>query len=148
AGLVGAGLIAGGWVVTNEITARNGADQFQTALSASTRFQNQALTLFSDVANRQTFTAQEALDMRKISSLYGQAADSLAASPAPTAYVWYRDGLIGNYREAADIATGYSYLSSSSSQSAFDALYARWQARVSDLSKLQARLGTHQGRSP
>src|SRR5438874_8457369 len=44
-GLVGAGLIAGGWVATNEIAAQNGADQFQTALSASTRFQNQALTL-------------------------------------------------------------------------------------------------------
>ena len=86
--------------------------------------------------------------MRKIASLYGQAADSLAASPAPTAYIWYRDGLIGNYREAADIATGYSYLNDLSSQSAFDALYTRWQARVGDLSKLQARLKTQQSRSP
>ena len=86
--------------------------------------------------------------MRKIASLYGQAADSLVGSPAPTAYIWYRDGLIGNFREAADIATGYSYLTSSSSQTAFDALGTRWQARVSDLSKLQARLKTQQGRSP
>jgi hypothetical protein len=148
AGLIGAGLIAGGWVVTSEATMQTQMNQFEAALNASTKYQNQAAALFADIGNRQIFTAQESLDMRKVSSLYGHAADTLAASPAPTAYVWYRDGLVRNCREAADIATGYSYLSSSSSQSAFDALYTRWLARVGDLKQLQARLKAQQSRSP
>jgi hypothetical protein len=148
AGLLGAGLIAGGWVATSEATMQTQMDQFEAALNASTKFRNQGAALFADIGNRQIFTAQEALDMRKIASLYGQAADTLGASPAPAAYAWYRDGLVRNCREAADIATGYSYLSSSSSQTAFDALYTRWLARVRDLEQLQARLEAQESRSP
>jgi hypothetical protein len=72
--------------------------------------------------------------------LYGQAADTLAASPAPAEHVWYRDGLVRNYREAVDVATQFATLTSASSQSAFDALFARWKGRVDDLKQLQARL--------
>lgn len=148
AGLVGAGLLAGGWVVTSEATMQSQMTQLGAALSTSTKLQNQALALFTEIGNRQTFTGQEAIDMRKVASLYAQAADTVAASAAPPAYVWYRDGLVRNCREAADIATGYSYLSNESSQSAFDALYVRWQARVSDLRQLQARLKAQESRSP
>jgi hypothetical protein len=86
--------------------------------------------------------------MRGVASFYGQAADALAASSAPADYAWYRDGLVSNYREAVDIATQFSRLTSSSSQSAFDALFARWTARVKDLSQLQARLDARPTRSP
>ena len=78
--------------------------------------------------------------MRQVASFYGQAADTLAASPAPAEYVWYRDGLVRNYREAVDVATLFSNLTAASSQSEFDALVARWSARVKDLAQLQARL--------
>jgi hypothetical protein len=94
------------------------------------------------------WTAQDSADMRKVASSYGQAADALAASSAPTDYAWYRDGLVRNYREAVDIATQLSNLSSSSSQSAFDGLFARWTARVKDLTQLQARLDARPTRSP
>jgi len=72
----------------------------------------------------------------------------VAGSTAPADYAWYRDGLVRNYREAVDIATQFSTLTSSSSQSAFDALFARWTARVKDLSQLQARLDVQPTRSP
>ena len=122
--------------------------QFQDALDASGKYENQADVLLAEIGNRQTWTAQETADMRKVASFYGQAADALAESPAPAAYLWYRDGLVHNYREAVDITTKYSTLTSSSYQSAFDALNARWVARVRDIDQLEARLKAQESRSP
>ena len=147
--IVGAGLVAGGWVATNEVTSQTEASQFESALTAAGQYQTKGATLFRDVMNRtDAWTAQDSTDMRGVAAFYGQAADALAASSAPADYAWYRDGLVSNYREAVDIATQFSRLTSSSSQSAFDALFARWTARVKDLSQLQARLDARPTSSP
>lgn len=146
--IVAVGVIAGGWVATSEVTTQTQIGQFQDALEASAKYENQGDVLLTEIGNRQTWTAQEATDMRRVASLYGQAADALAESPAPAEYVWYRDGLVRNYREAVDITTQYSYLTNSSYQSAFDALSARWLARVRDIDQLEARLKAQESRSP
>jgi hypothetical protein len=147
--IVGAGIFAGSWVVTNEVTSVMQANEFDGALTAAAQFQTQGARLFRDVMNRtDTWTAQDSTDMRQVASFYGRAADTLAASPAPAEYAWYRDGLVRNYREAVDIATQLSNLTSSSSQSAFDALFARWTARVRDLTQLQATLDAQPTHSP
>jgi len=139
-GIVGAGIVTGGWVVTNEMTTQAQESQFESALTAAGQYQTQGARLFRDVMNRDGWSAQDSADMRQVASFYGQAADTLAASPAPVEYAWYRDGLVHNYREAVDVATLFSNLTAASSQSAFDALVARWSARVKDLAQLQARL--------
>ena len=82
--------------------------------------------------------------MRRVASLYGQAAETLAGSPAPASYLWYRDALVQNYRAAVDIATQLSNLTNASTQGAFDALLNRWAARAKDFSDLQARLRAQQ----
>ena len=137
-GIVGLGVVAGGWVAIEETQS----SAFDAAVTKAATFHTQGSTLFVEVANREgPWTAQDASDMRKVASLYGQAAGTLAVSQAPAAYTWYRDGLVRNFREAGDIATQLAGLTSASSQSAFDALFARWTARVNDLKQLQARLG-------
>jgi hypothetical protein len=136
-GIVGLGVVAGGWVAIEETQS----SAFDAAVTKAATFHTQGSTLFVEVANREgPWTAQDATDMRKVASLYGQAADTLAASQAPASYTWYRDGLVRNFREAVDVATQLSGLTSASSQSAFDALFGRWTARVSDLKQLQVRL--------
>ena len=145
AGLVTVGAIAGGWVLTTEVQA----SQFESALTTAAKYQTQGSTLFVEVATRPgAWTAQDSTDLRRVASLYGQASATLAASAAPADYVWYRDGLVKNWREAVDIATQLSMLSSSSSQSSFDNLYRRWTARLDDLHQLQTRLDSQQGRPP
>jgi len=147
--IVGAGLVTGGWVIASEVTAQTEASQFDGALTTAGHYQTQGATLFRDVMNRtDAWTTQDSADMRKVASSYGQAADALAASSPPSDYGWYRDGLVRNYREAVDIATQFSNLTSSSSRSTFDALVARWTARVKDLSQLQARLNAQPTPSP
>jgi len=137
AGIVAVGVVSGGWVAIDQVQS----SQFDAAVNTAAKNHTQGATLFVEVANRAgPWTAQDATDMRKVASLYGQAADTLAASQAPASYTWYRDGLVRNFREAADIATQLSGLTSASSQSAFDALFARWTARVNDLKQLQVRL--------
>ena len=138
--IVGAGIFAGGWVVTNEVTAVTQANEFDSALTTAGDFQIQGARLFRDVMNRDGWSAQDSADMRQVASSYGKAADVLAASSAPAEYAWYRDGLVRNYREAVDIAMLFSNLTSASSQSTFDALIARWSTRVKDLSQLQTKL--------
>jgi len=147
--IVGAGLFAGGWVVTSEVTTQTEANQLDSALTTAGDYQIQGATLFRDVMNRtDAWSAQDSADMRKVASLYGQAADALAVSPAPLEYAWYRDGLVRNYREAVDIATLFSNLTSASNQGSFDSLVARWRTRVNDLNQLQARLDAKPTRSP
>ena len=147
--IVGAGLFAGGWVVTSEVTTQTEANQLDSALTSAGEYQIQGATLFRDVMKRtDAWSDQDSADMRMVASLYGQAADALAASPAPVEYAWYRDGLVRNYREAVDIATLYSKLTSTSNQGSFDSLAARWGTRVKDLNQLQARLDAKPTRSP
>jgi hypothetical protein len=144
-GIVALGVVAGGWVALEETQS----SQFDAALTRAATFHSQGATLYTEIANRPgAWTAQDSTDMRTVASLYGQAADALAASQAPSSYTWYRDGLVRNFREAVDIATRLSNLTSSSGQSAFDALDKRWSARVTDLNQLQARLEKQQGPSP
>jgi hypothetical protein len=145
--IVGLGVIAGGWVATGEVATVLEANQFEAAQEAAANSESQASALFSEIANRQTWTVREELDMRKVASFYRDAADALASSPVPGAYVWYRDGLVHYYREAADISTGYSYLSASSSQAAFEALNDRWDALAKDLTELEAKLTAQNRRS-
>lgn len=143
AGFVGVGAIASGWVGLSEVQA----SQFDSALTAATTPQGQAAALFDEIVNRPgDWTSQDAADMRKVASLYGQAADRLAASSAPARYLWYRDGLVRNWREAADIAMQLGGLTGASSQASFDALSARWDARLTDFDHLQTRLDIQQGR--
>jgi hypothetical protein len=109
----------------------------------------QGSTLFHDVFNRTgEWTAQDAADMRRVASLYERAANALESSEVPADYTWYRDGLARNFREAVEIARQLSALTSSSSQSAFDALFARWNARVDDLEQLESRLPPEPTRKP
>jgi len=144
AGIVAIGVVAGGWVALEETQS----SQFDTALTKAAAFHGQGAALYADVADRPgAWTTQDSTDMRRVASLYGQAADTLAASRAPASYSWYRDGLVRNFREAVDIATRFANLTSSSSQSAFDTLDGRWTARVNDLKRLQDRLDAQQGRS-
>jgi hypothetical protein len=145
--IVGLGLIAGGWVATNEVADVIAANEWQSAQEAAANSENQANALFAEIAKRQTWTTQEALDMRKVASLYGDAANAMDGSPAPPAYVWYRDGLVHYYRQAAEIATGYSYLSGSASQSAFDALNKRWDALGTELTQLEAKVSAQNKKS-
>jgi hypothetical protein len=143
--IVALGVVAVGWVALEETRA----SQFDAALNKAATFHGQGATLFSEVANRPgAWSVQDATDMGRVASFYGQAADALAASEAPSGYAWYRDGLIRNFREAVDIASQLSGLTSASGQSAFDALDRRWTARVTDLNQLQARLEKQQGPSP
>jgi hypothetical protein len=145
--IIGLGVIAGGWVATSEVASVIEANQFAAAQEAAANSESQANALFVEIANRQTWTVREELDMRKVASLYRDAADALASSPAPTAYLWYRDGLVYVYRQAAEITLGYSYLSASSSQDAFDALNARWDALDKDFAELEAKLTAQNKRS-
>lgn len=143
--IVGFGVIAGGWVAASEVQA----SQFDAALDAAGTSQTQGSKLFIEVANRPgAWTAQDSTDMRRVASLYGQAADALAAVSAPADYAWYRDGLIRNYREAVDLATQLSNLTGRSSQAEFDGLQSRWNTRVSDFRQLQARLQAQVGSAP
>ena len=147
--IVAAGIVAGGWVATSEVTSQTEAGQFDSALVSADQFQSQGSKLFREVVNRTgAWTAQDATDMRKVASLYTRAADALATSAVPSEYAWYRDGLVHNFREAVEIATQFSKLTASSSQGAFDALLARWNARVDDLVKLEDRLPPNPTRSP
>jgi hypothetical protein len=135
--LVLVGVLAVGWVATEEVAATS----FNSAVTAAGNYQKQGAALFSTVANRPgAWTAQDSADMAKVAGLYAQAADTLAASTPPSSYAWYRDGLVANFREAADIATQLSKQTSASSQASFDALSQRWAARVKDYNALQARL--------
>ena len=138
--IVSAGIFAGGWVVTNEVAAVTQANEFDAALTSAAQFQTQGARLFRDVMNRDGWSPQDAADMRQVASSYGRAADVLTASSVPAEYAWYRDGLVRNYREAVDIAMLFSRLTGASTQGEFDALTAKWSARVKDLGQLQARL--------
>jgi len=143
-GIVGIGVIAGGWVALEETQS----SQFDAALTKAATFHSQGAALYAEVADRPgAWTAQDSTDMRRVASLYGQAADTLAASQAPASYAWYRDGLVRNFREAVDIATRFANLTTTSGQSQFDALDGRWTARVNDLKRLQDRLDAQQGPS-
>jgi hypothetical protein len=147
--IVGLGVVAGGWVATGEVTSQTQAGQFDSALNSASEFQTQGGALFREVFNRTgAWTAQDAADMRKVASLYSRAADALAASSVPAEYTWYRDGLVQNFRGAVDIATQLSKLTSSSSQSAFDDLFTRWNLRVDALVQLEDRLPAEPSRSP
>jgi hypothetical protein len=125
----------------SEMTSQTQASQFDTALNTAGEFQTQGGSLFREVSNRTgAWTDQDAGDMRTVATLYTRGADALAASAVPADYAWYRDGLVQNFREAADIATQLSKLTTSSSQSTFDALFTRWNGRVKDLTQLEDRL--------
>jgi hypothetical protein len=80
-----------------------------------------------------------------VAGLYTQAAATLAAATPPSSLVWYRDGIVKNYRDGADIANGFAKMTASSSQSSFDTLVERWSARVRDFSSLQQRYATQIG---
>ena len=145
--IVALGVIAGGWVASSEVAEVTAASQFEAAQEAAANSETQAGALFTEIGNRQTWTVREQLDMRKVASFYGEAADALAASRVPAAYIWYRDGLVHGYRQAAEIATAYSYLSQSSSQAAFEALNDRWDALGKDFDQLEAKLTAQNKRS-
>src|SRR5207245_10712491 len=49
--IVGAGIFAGGWVVTNEVAAVTQANEFDSALTTAGDFQIQGARLFRDVMN-------------------------------------------------------------------------------------------------
>ena len=139
--IVSLGVVLGGWVGMSEMTSQTEASQFDTALNAAGESQAQGGSLFREVSNRTgAWTDQDAGDMRTVATLYTRGADALAASAVPADYAWYRDGLVQNFREAADIATQLSKLTTSSSQSTFDALFTRWNGRVKDLTQLEDRL--------
>jgi hypothetical protein len=138
--IVGLGVIAGGWVASSEVASVIEASQFEAAQEAAARSESRAIALFNEIAGRPTWSVREELDMRKVASLYRDAADALAVSPTPAKYVLMRDGLVHIYREAADIATAYSYLSASSGRDAFEALNARWDDLEEELTQLEARL--------
>ncbi len=147
--IVSLGVILGGWVGMTEVTSQTEASQFDTALNAAGESQTQGGSLFHQVVNRAgAWTVQDAADMRTVASLYNRGADALAGSAVPADYTWYRDGLVQNFREAAAIATLLSTLTSSSSQGTFDALFARWNARVDALTQLEDRLQPEPSRSP
>jgi hypothetical protein len=149
AAIVGLGVAAGGWVATSEVTSQTQASQFDGALNSASEFQTQGGALFREVFNRTgAWTAQDAADMRQVASLYTRAADTLATSAVPAEYTWYRDGLLENFHQAVDIATQLSRLTSSSSQSTFDALLTRWNVRVQALTQLEDRLPPEPSRSP
>ena len=137
AGIVAVGVVSLGGVITNEVQGR----QFESSFTSAAESQTQAAKLFQDVVQRSgPWTSQDAADMRTVASLYTRAADTLAASAAPSDFAWYRDGLVVNFREAAAVASELAQQTSLSSQATFDALVARWNKRVNDYLQLQDRV--------
>ena len=137
AGIVAVGVLSLAAVAATEVQTR----QFTTAFTAAADSQQKAETLFQQVVQRPGgWTAQHSADMRTVASLFTTAADTLAASTAPAALVWYRDGLAANLREAAAVASELAQQTSGSSQATFDALATRWNKRIGDYEQLRDRL--------
>jgi len=143
-GILAIGLLSAGIVVASEVQAqqdKSALDQWNAAIARSEVPHAKATTLFSQVANSTgPWSAQNAADMKQIALYYTQAADILVPSPVPSEWAWYKDGLVNNYRTAADITTQFSLLTASSSQSSFQSLSSRWTARTADFQQLQQRL--------
>ena len=149
AAIVAVGLASGAYLAASEVQAaqeRSLIASFDAALGAAEPSHTAGATLFSQVMGRPgRWTAQDSVDMTKVATLYAQVADAIAATTPPSSLAWYRDALVKNYRDAADIANGYAKLNDSTPQSAFDALNERWTARVSAYAVVQARLRAQQG---
>ncbi len=143
-GILAIGLLSAGIVVASDAQARQ--DQatlagWNAAIDQSEIPLGKAEPLFNQVANSTgQWTAQNAADMKQIAVYYAQAADILVKAPVTSEWAWYKDSLIKNYRDRADIAMAFSTLTTSSSQSAFQALVSRWTAGANDFDQLQTRL--------
>lgn len=142
--LISVGLVAGALVLVLQVrSSQADADlnEWNTAIDAAQIPVDQASVLFKEMQARTgPWSAQDSTDSSKISALYGQAADALAKAPAISDSVWYRDALIKNYQEAADIMAGYARLNEPATQTELDALDQRWTARLKDLQQIGDRL--------
>ncbi len=142
AGLVAVGVISGGWVLADQQQAATNAPMLTTWNAAIDRVDDltgQGDALLHQVMGRSGWSEQDAVDLRKVSALYAQAADLLAGTPALGGHEWYRDGVVADFREAANVATAMSALNASSNQAQWDALSQRWDAWVADYERLGTR---------
>lgn len=145
AGLMGIGILSAGWVVATEAQALRedpAISQWNDAIDRAAEWIGPGDVLFNKVGDRTgAWNATDSGDMREVASRYSLAAEAVAAVAAPAGFDWYRDGLVRNFREAADIALQLSRLNEASSQSSFDTLIQRWTARLSDFQQLEDRFG-------
>ena len=142
AGLVLLGVASGGWVVADQLSVGGDAatiTDWNDALDAAQSFTDQADTLMDQVSNRTGWSAQDAIDLTQISSLYGKAADRLAAAPIIAGHEWYRDGLVADFREAAAVSGEMAKVGDTATQAQVSALGDRWQAWIDDYNSLTDR---------
>jgi hypothetical protein len=144
AGILAVGLLSAGIVVASEVQGvqdRAALDQWNAAIARSEVPHGKAVALFNQVGKSTgPWTAQNAGDMKQVGLYFADAADILTPAPVPSEWAWYKDAMIKNYRETADVAAQLSALTSSSSQSAFQTVISRWTARTNDFDQIQKRV--------
>jgi hypothetical protein len=149
--LAACGVLSSGWVIANEsgVIQDPTVAAWNASIDKADPIANKAADLFQQVSDRPgTWSAQDSADMRQASVLYGQVADIFAASPVDPSLVWYRDGLMRNYREAAAITSGFAGLTAQSRQAEIDVLGQRWDARITELIALTDRVKKQTGAAP
>jgi len=142
AGIVLVGVLSGGWVVADQVAAsadRPTIDAWNAALDEAQALTDKAETLMDQVASRSDWTAQDNSDLAQVSTLYGRAADRLAAAPIVTGHEWYREGLVKDFREASAVAGEMSRIGGTATKAQVDSLSARWDAWVQDYNSLADR---------
>jgi hypothetical protein len=146
--LAACGALSSGWVIANE----SGVIQdpvvagWSAAIDKAQPIADKASGLFKKVSERSgTWNTQDSADMQQASRLYGQVAEIFSATTVDPSLLWYRDGLVRNYRDASSITGGFAALTALSRQNEFVALSQRWDARLADLVTLTDRFKSQMG---
>lgn len=146
--LVSAGALSAGWVVLGETHASQEAAllaEWNAAVKNSDPVASKADVLWNEVNARTTeWSSRDASDLRQVSSDYSRAADILANAGVPERLIWYRDGLVQNFRDAAQITSEFGALPQGATQRVLDALSQRWRTRLAEFDALQTRFDAEQ----
>lgn len=151
-GLILVGVLSASFVGMTEVEAaqeESYRDNWNAMIDTTELQVMQASELVNGVADRPgPWDATDSADMAKASALYASVADAVASASAPTRMDWYRVGMAKNFRDAAAITHDYSLLTASSPASAFEALDARWSARVDEVTALSVRFEAEEVTGP
>lgn len=144
------GALSSGWVIANEtgVIQDPTLAAWNASIDEAQPVADKAAAVFKQVSERPgTWSSQDSADMRQASLLYAQVADIFSASTIDADLLWYRDGLVRNYRDASAITSGFAGLSAQSNQTEFDSLSQRWDTRIADLRSLSDRFTSQMGAS-
>jgi hypothetical protein len=152
AGLIAVGVLSAGFVGVTEVQASQEATKlakWNDMVDVTALEVRQASELVTGVASRPgPWDATDSADMAKASVLYASIADAVASATTPSRFEWYRAAISKNLREAAAITREISLLTASSPASAFEALDARWDARITEFNTLSDRFEAQEGKGP